>query len=297
MLRGQGHGGYIGVAAAIATLALTGPGRPNKAGAMATDGETRTESKSGGLRSLLLVLLFAWVLRSFIFAPFSIPSGSMLPRLFIGDYVAVAKWPYGYSRASFPFGFPPITGRLFAKLPAPGDVVVFQGPEGNDVIKRVIGMPGDSIATRDGALVINGRPVTRVSAGDFAMRMSPNSPCRVVPPAAPRIGLGPTCLFSAFRETLPNGRSYMVLDQIDNPIADDFGPVTVPEGTLFLMGDNRDDSADSRFPPPAGMGFVPQEALIGRATVIIWSTDGSAAWFKPWTWFTALRGERLGKGF
>jgi signal peptidase I len=264
---------------------------------MTSDDQKEGKKQSGGWRSLLTLLLFAWAFRSFVFAPFYIPSGSMLPSLYIGDYVAVAKWPYGYSRASFLLGFPPISGRVFSRLPERGDVVVFQGPEGADVIKRVIGLPGDSIATRDGGLVLNGQAVKRVRTGDFAMPITPNSPCRVVPPAAPRIDSGQHCLFPAFRETLPGGRSYTVLDQVDNPIADDFGPVTVPQGTVFLMGDNRDDSADSRFAPPVGMGYVPQEALIGRATLTFWSTDGSASYWKPWTWFTALRGERMGKGF
>ena len=118
-----------------------------------------TAAKSGSfLKTLLILALIAWAVRSLVVAPFSIPSGSMLPRLFIGDYLLVAKWPYGYSRASFLFGFPPIQGRLFADLPERGDVVVFQGPEGSDVIKRVIGLPGDTIATRGGMLVLNGRP-------------------------------------------------------------------------------------------------------------------------------------------
>ena len=255
------------------------------------------EDGKGGWRALLPLLLFAWLLRSLVFAPFSIPSGSMLPTLFIGDYLAVAKWPYGYSKVSFPFGIPPISGRVFDHLPDRGDVVVFRGPEGADVIKRVIGLPGDSVATRNGALVLNGQAVKRVPAGNLAVPISPNSPCRPVPPALPRIAQGQNCLFSAFRETLPNGRSYTVLDQIDNPVADDFGPVTVPQGTVFMMGDNRDDSADSRFAPPVGMGYVPQEALIGRATLMFWSTDGRASWWKPWTWFTALRSERIGKAF
>lgn len=246
---------------------------------------------SGLRRGLLIVLLFAWVLRSLIVAPFSIPSGSMLPGLYVGDYLLVAKWPYGYSRWSFLFGFPPIEGRLLASLPERGDVVVFRGPEGNDVIKRVIGLPGDTVATVNGQLVLNGKPVSRQAIAPVAVPVSPNSPCRAV---VPRVE-GGRCLFDAYRETLPNGRSHVVLDQTDNPVVDDFGPVTVPQGNLFLMGDNRDDSADSRIPPSlGGMGFVPMEALIGRAMVTFWSTDGSAQWSKPWTWFSAARFDRIG---
>jgi signal peptidase I len=247
---------------------------------------------------LLIILLVAWVFRSFFFAPFSIPSGSMLPSLFIGDHLVVSKWPYGYSRASFLFGFPPIEGRFFASLPERGDIVVFRGPQGDDVIKRVIGLPGDTIATRGGTLVLNGRPVRRESLGRFAMPVSPNSPCRVVPPGVPFVRQGsggPECLYPLYRETLPGGRSYQVLDQVANPIADEFGPVSVPQGHVFLMGDNRDDSADSRFAAPDGMGYVPIEALVGRAEIVFWSTDGSAEWLKPWTWFTALRGDRIGE--
>ena len=257
----------------------------------------KTEKQGSFFRTLLLLALFVWVLRSLIVAPFSIPSGSMLPGLHVGDYLLVAKWPYGYSRASFLFGFPPIEGRIFSQLPERGDVVVFQGPEGSDVIKRVIGLPGDTIATRDGQLVLNGRAVPKVPVGDFRLQISPNSTCRTVPPALPNIRDG-RCSYPAFRETLPNGRSYIVLDQVDIPMADEFGPVRVPEGTVFMMGDNRDDSADSRFPTAlGGMGFVPQDALVGRAMVIFWSTDGSAEWVKPWTWFSALRTERLGETF
>jgi signal peptidase I len=263
-----------------------------------SEAKPRVEKKSSFWRSLLGLALLAWVIRSLIVAPFSIPSGSMLPGLYIGDYLLVAKWPYGYSRASFLFGFPPIEGRLFSSLPERGDVAVFRGPTGADVIKRVIGLPGDTIETRDGVLVLNGRPVRRAPIGSHAMPISANSPCRAVPPSQPEVQPGPdgqSCLYPAFRETLPNGVSYVVLDQVDNPLADDFGAVTVPEGTVFMMGDNRDDSADSRFSPAiGGMGFVPTEALVGRAMVTFWSTDGSAQWLLPWTWFTALRPERIG---
>ncbi|GAA4026811.1 signal peptidase I [Sphingomonas rosea] len=255
---------------------------------------TDTKKKpSGGLgKSLLWLLLFAWVLRSLIVAPFSIPSGSMLPGLYIGDYLMVAKWPYGYGRASFLFGFPPISGKVFERLPERGDVTVFQGPEGNDVIKRVIGLPGDTVATVDGQVVLNGRPVPRQAVAPVAIPVTPNSPCRSVTPNE----VGGNCLFKAWRETLPGGRSYVVLDQTDNPIVDDFSPVKVPAGSVFVMGDNRDDSADSRIPPSlGGMGFVPTERLVGRALVTFWSTDGTAQWLLPWTWFSAARFDRIGQ--
>ena len=170
-----------------------------------------------------------------------------------------------------------------------------------DFIKRVIGLPGVKIELRDGMLVLNGQPIPRRSIGNFAMPISDNSPCRVIPPATQMTTQtadgGMACLYPAYREDLPGGRSYVVLDQVDGP-ADDFGPVTVPEGHLFLMGDNRDDSLDSRFAPvEGGIGFVPVENLVGRAMVMFWSTDGSSSYWKPWTWFSALRGERIGDTF
>jgi len=265
-----------------------------QSGPVTRDKKRGAQAGGSGWRGLLWLALFAWLLRSLIVAPFSIPSGSMLPGLYVGDYLLVAKWPYGYSRASFLFGFPPIKGRLFSHLPERGDVAVFQGPTGDDVIKRVIGLPGDTVATSEGQLVLNGRPVTRAALGSISMRLSPNTSCRTVPPAVPDVRAG-SCHYRAYRETLANGRGFVVLDQVNNPAADDFGPVTVPAGMVFMMGDNRDDSADSRFPPSqGGMGFVPVEALVGRALVTFWSTDGSAEWLKPWTWFTALRTDRLG---
>jgi signal peptidase I len=253
-------------------------------------------------RFILTLAVLAWALRSFIIAPFSIPSGSMIPTLYIGDYLVVAKWPYGYSRYSFPFGFPAFSGRIFEHTPQRGDVVVFRHPsEDSDLIKRVIGIAGDTVQVRDGRLILNGRAVRREEMPPYAMPVSANSPCKVVPPASPfvaAIGNQPYCMYPAYRETLPGGPSYTVLDQIDGGPADDFGPVKVPAGHIFLMGDNRDDSLDSRFgPAEGGLGMVPMENLIGRAAFTFWSTDGSASYWKPWTWFAALRGTRVGNGY
>ena len=260
------------------------------------------EGAGSTLRFIIVLALIAWVVRSLIVAPFSIPSGSMLPTLYIGDYVMVAKWPYGYSRYSFPFGFPPFDGRILQRLPKRGDVAVFRHPsEDTDLIKRVIALPGDTVEVRDGLLVLNGQPVAREELPRFRLRTSPNSLCKAVPPATPMIersGDEGFCIYPAFRETLPGGPSYTVIDQVSGGQADNRPPITVPEGHVFLMGDNRDDSLDSRFSPAeGGVGFVPIERLIGRGLVTFWSTDGSASYWKPWTWFTALRGERIGNGY
>lgn len=250
---------------------------------------------------MLTLAICAWALRSFIVQPFNIPSGSMLPTLYIGDYLLVAKWPYGYSRYSFPFQFPGFVGRILGHQASRGDVVVFRHPgEEADLIKRVIGVPGDTIAVSGGQLILNGKAVPRKELEPFRMAVSANSPCKVVPPAVPRtVAAGRTyCVYPAFLETLPNGPSYTVLDQVDQAPADDFGPVRVPAGRVFLMGDNRDDSLDSRFAPfVGGIGMVPADHLIGRALVTFWSTDGSASYLKPWTWFGALRASRIGNGY
>jgi signal peptidase I len=270
-----------------------------------TAGSRKAESKESAgslLRFLLTIAIIAWAFRTFVGAPFNIPSGSMLPTLYIGDYVAVSKWPYGYSRYSFPFGFPSFKGRMFGGLPERGDVVVFRHPNENaDLIKRVIGLPGDRVAVRDGQLVLNGSAVPRQPLPPSKVAVSPNSPCRTIPPSTPTVTVvdeQPICLYHAFLETLPGGPGYTVLDQVEHGAADDFPETTVPPGHLFLMGDNRDDSLDSRFPTyEGGIGMVPTENLIGRASFTFWSTDGSASWFEPWTWFSALRGSRIGNGY
>src|SRR3982750_4512485 len=146
--------------------------------------ERGRESAWSLARFLLTLAILAWALRSFIVAPFSIPSGSMLPTLYIGDYLVVAKWPYGYSRYSFPMQFPPLSGRVLGHLPKRGDVVVFRHPsEKADLIKRVIGLPGDTVAVRGGRLILNGRAVLRQKVPAYQMRVSANSPCKIVAPA------------------------------------------------------------------------------------------------------------------
>jgi signal peptidase I len=262
----------------------------------------REESWWGLLRFLLIVFLAALVLRSCIAAPFNIPSSSMLPRLMVGDYLFVNKWAYGYSRYSFPFGILGFRGRILGGPPARGDVVVFRypGARDEDLVKRVIGLPGDTIEVREGIVILNGRPLPRVRIADFAMPISPNSPCTGRMEGAVRETAGtdgiPLCLFPRFRETLPDGTSYDVLDQVTGGDTDTFGPITVPEGQLFMMGDNRDDSSDSRVPVARnGVGLLPIDNVVGRVMITFWSTDGSAEWIKPWTWFSAARWDRFGE--
>lgn len=261
------------------------------------------ESWWSTLRFFGLLFLATLLLRSFVIAPFSIPSGSMLPTLMIGDYLFIAKWPYGYSRYSIPFGVIGFSGRVPSGMPARGDVVVFRhpGPDDEDYVKRVIALPGDTIEVRGGVVILNGAPLQRRPIDDYAMPISPNSPCRGAPGAVHRT-LGANgaqlCLYPRYRETLPGGASYDVLDQVPDGEGDSFGPVTIPDGQLFVMGDNRDDSMDSRFGIERhGVGLLPVENVLGRAMIGFWSTDGSVEWIKPWTWFTATRWSRIGGTF
>ncbi len=260
---------------------------------------------------LLKLALFVFILRSFIVSPFNIPSESMQPRLLIGDYLLVAKWPYGYSKYSLPFSLPIIPGRIFASQPARGDVVVFKAPPTmqDDYIKRVIGLPGDVIQMRGGILEINGVAVKKERIADFVIPVTENMkdaaalegtpfPCWRPDFEEPAKGGGTQCRYPRYVETLPEGRSYEILDIDSGLPGDDTEAFVVGEGELFLMGDNRDRSADSRFPADGkAIGIVPQEYLVGRALVSVFSTDGSSRWLLPWTWFSAARPERIGQGF
>jgi signal peptidase I len=268
-----------------------------------TAGARRKAKEKGGTwetaRFLLLLFAFTLLLRTFVAAPFVIPSGSMLPRMLIGDYLFVAKWPYGYSQYSFPFGLGRFEGRVLQSPPKRGDVIVFRDPaKGEDIVKRLVGLPGDRVQMRGGALFLNGKQVSRIRVADFLMPVTPNSPCRQVDrerakkPIAEKGRL--YCPYSRYREVLPGGRAYDILDQAETA-ADDTETFRVPEGHYFMLGDNRDDSLDSRFPrSEGGVGYLADEQLVGRALVTFFSTDGSSEWLKPWTWFSAARWERIG---
>ena len=265
------------------------------------------------IRFLLILFVATLFVRSCVVAPFSIPSGSMLPNLMIGDYLFVSKWPYGYSRYSFPFGVVNFDGRIMGRLPERGDIAVFRypGPRNEDFVKRVIGRPGAVVELKGSTLFINGEEARRERIADFIVPVSPNSPCRPLGGDARAITTAegqPACAYPRYRETLPTGRSYEIIDQIiatpercarlgnvDPCEADNFGPVRVPDGHVFVMGDNRDDSLDGRFPTSrGGVGLLPVDNLQGRALISFFSTDGSAEWLLPWTWFSAARWSRIG---
>lgn len=274
-------------------MTQTAPAAPESEAPAEEQGETLGSFTWFLIKLALAVLIF----RSFIFSPFSIPSESMLPRLMNGDYLIAAKWPYGFSSHSLPLSLPLIPGRIFAGAPEPGDVVIFKHPvDGADYIKRAIALPGETVEMRNGQLSIDGELVEKDRIEDFVIPVSPNTGC-AWGGVHERISDGEQCRYSRFLETLPSGRSYEVLDFGRTP-QDDFGPLIVPDGQLFVLGDNRDNSQDSRFPPTpgGGVGLVPQENLVGRASMLVWSTDGSAEWLLPWTWFTAARWDRIGDG-
>lgn len=253
-----------------------------------------------GARTIFAAVLLALGLRSFVYEPFNIPSESMLPTLMVGDYLFVAKWPYGYGRFTFPLGLPLFDGRVFDTPARRGDVIVFKSPRDNrtDFIKRVIGLPGDIVRLRGGQVEVNGRLLPKRSVADVVVALGEAGDCSSGPGRPDfrtRDAAGKAvCRFPRFVETI-DGRDYAVLDQIDGDLRDDTPAVRVPAGSYFVLGDNRDDSADSRLTvAEGGVGLVPASNLIGRATRVFFSVDGSARLADPATWWTSLRGERIG---
>ena len=248
---------------------------------------------------LILAVLAVW---SFVAKPFYIPSESMMPTLIKGDRLVVTKYPYGYSYVSpAPFHLLPfIHGRLFGRMPQRGDVVILKPPaEDSDYIKRVIALPGDRIEVRGGVIILNGVPVPRVRLSPAMIPIDANLVCanREAEFRKTEADGKDYCELPRYRETLPNGVSYDTIDMGYTPgIPDDFPEITVPDNQVFLMGDNRDESADSRVPQDQqGLGGpVPWENIGGRAEFITFSYDGSTQYWNPISWFSALRHGRAG---
>ncbi len=239
---------------------------------------SKAKRKSSGLlenvKTIIYAGLIAVVIRTFLFEPFNIPSGSMIPTLLVGDYLFVSKFSYGLSHFSFPFSPDWFSGRIFGSLPHRGDVLVFRYPPdpSEDYIKRVIGLPGDHIQLREGQLYINGREVPRAPAGDYVTSDSG------VPTAVRR-----------YIEDLPGGVDHSIIKETEQGEMNNTGEYVVPPGQLFVMGDNRDDSADSRY-----WGFVPMENLVGQAQIIFFSIAPDAPWWEFWEWPLEIRWDRIG---
>jgi signal peptidase I len=266
--------------------------------------EEQSEARRGTdwwaeLRGILWLVVAVLGFHSLIAKPFYIPSESMMPGLLVGDRLVVTKFPYGYSFVTPTFHLLPfIPGRLFGRLPERGDVVIVTPPGSEtDYIKRVIGLPGDRVAVRDGVVYLNDRAIQRQATGSRDIPVDANTHCDP-DHYRDRLVQGPDgkpyCRLPILRETLPGGRSYDTVDLGWSP-GDNYPEIRVPQGRVFLMGDNRDNSADSRFPiTQNGLGGpVPWENIGGRAEIITFSLDGSATW-NPLTWAASFRSGRAG---
>lgn len=238
---------------------------------------TAKEEASEFFKTAVIAVLLAMVIRSLLFEPFNIPSGSMKPTLLVGDYLFVQKPSYGYSRYSFPFGLAPIEGRIWEKEPKRGDVIVFKLPTNPniDYIKRLIGMPGDTIQVRQGRLYLNGKEVSREAVGYKKFDDE---------------YLGEVTMME-YIQTLPDGTMFSIYEESDGEPLDNTPIYTVPEGHYFMMGDNRDNSQDSRV--SSAVGFVPFENFVGRADFIFFSTNGNARIYEFWKWPWSIRYNRI----
>jgi signal peptidase I len=250
---------------------------------------SRTKTDGGiveTIKTVVYALLIAGAFRTLFFQPFWIPSESMKDTLLIGDFLFVNKMAYGYSRYSCPFAMCPFSGRILASTPERGDVAVFRHPvNGTDFVKRLIGLPGDTVQMKQGVLFLNGAEAKQVPDGVFEEVFERQGPMGNTPRCENGpVGEGGTCQRTRSIETLPDGVSHHVLNIDTNGFGDNTDVFTVPDGHYFFMGDNRDNSLDSRFGQAAGgVGFVPAENLIGRADRIMFSSAGRSM-LAFWTW-------------